>query len=133
MPVKEGRLVYTPPASETLPPEKKTRKRKNQQTVAKPTEAPSPDAALPEKNRGRPPGSKNRKTLELKAIEAANGAVPKRGKWRPRGFKNKKTLEREAAMAAQGLTPIRKKRGRPKGSKNKKALEREAASISNNQ
>ena len=66
-------------------------------------------------------------------MEAANGAVPKRGKGRPRGSKNKKTLEREAAMAAQGLSPVRKKRGRPKGSKNKKTLEREAASISNNQ
>ena len=133
IPLREGRLVYTPPASGTLPPEKKKRKRKKQQTAAKPVETSSPEEAHPVKKRGRPPGSKNKTTLEREAMEAANGAVPKRGKGRPRGSKNKKTLEREAVMAAQGLSPVRKKRGRPKGSKNKKTLEREAASISNNQ
>lgn len=52
---------------------------------------------------------------------------PKRGRGRPKGSKNKKTLEREAAMAAQGITEPKKGKGRPKGSKNKKTLAREAA------
>lgn len=52
---------------------------------------------------------------------------PKRGRGRPKGSKNKKTLEREAAMAAQGITEPKRGKGRPKGSKNKKTLAREAA------
>ena len=71
----------------------------------------------------------------------------KRGRGRPKGSKNKKTLEREAqlATAQQAQSPDaefmmpdllqtwpaqpqqqRRGRGRPKGSKNKKTLEREA-------
>lgn len=68
---------------------------------------------------GRPPGSKNRKTLEREA-EAARlaeqGNVPqKRGRGRPPGSKNKKTLAREAAEREKKRGP-----GRPPGSKNKK-------------
>ena len=133
IPVREGRLVYIPPASGTLPPEKKKRKRKIQQAPAKPSETTSEAVTQPAKKRGRPPGSKNRKTLEREALESLKGTTPKRGKGRPKGSKNKKTLEREALMAAQELSPVKKKRGRPKGSKNKKTLEREAASISNGQ
>ena len=81
--------------------------------------------------RGRPAGSKNKKTLEREALASSDVVVVKRGKGRPKGSKNKKTLEREALMAAQGLKPVNKKRGRPKGSKNKKTLAREAT-ISNN-
>lgn len=132
IPLKDGRLVYTPPESGSLPPVKKRKPKKKQKTTEL-TEAPSPETPKPAKKRGRPPGSKNKKTLEREAIEAANGTVHKRGKGRPKGSKNKKTLEREALMAAQGLTPARKKRGRPKGSKNKKTLEHEAASSVNSQ
>ena len=133
IPVREGRLMYTPPASGMLPPEKKKRKRKKRQASVKPSETISEAATQPAKKRGRPPGSKNRRKLEREAFESSNGTTLKRGKGRPKGSKNKKTLEREALMAAQGLSPVKKKRGRPKGSKNKKTLEREAASISNSQ
>ena len=53
----------------------------------------------------------------------------KRGPGRPPGSKNKKTLEREEEqkrLAEQGLLPPKRKRGRSPGSKNKKTLEREA-------
>ena len=53
----------------------------------------------------------------------------KRKPGRPPGSKNKKTLEREAELArlaADGKAPEKRKRGRPPGSKNKKTLEREA-------
>ena len=49
----------------------------------------------------------------------------KRGRGRPLGSKNKKTLEREAMMANEPQ-PVKRGRGRPLGSKNKKTLEREA-------
>jgi len=51
---------------------------------------------------------------------------PKRGRGRPRGSKNKKTLERDAREAALAAAkePEKRKRGRPPGSKNKKTLAR---------
>ena len=65
---------------------------------------------------------------------AAKGIEPTRRKrGRPPGSKNKKTLEQEALMAAQGIKSIKRKRGRPLGSKNKKTLEREAAVAQNKQ
>ena len=90
----------------------------------------------PPKRRGRPLGSKNKKTLEKEAAAAKEeqeridkGLPPKqpRKRGRPAGSKNKKTLEREAAKAkedeerrARGMPPvIPRKRGRPKGSKNR--------------
>lgn len=86
--------------------------------------APTQDADVqgeekPKRGPGRPPGSKNKKTLALEAAIAA-GLVeqpPKRKPGRPKGSKNKKTLEREAreARIAEG----RRGPGRPKGSKNK--------------
>lgn len=96
--------------------------------------------------RGRKKGSKNKKTLEREAKEAALRAqataaeqtepqaadeTPKRGRGRPKGSKNKKTLRREAKMAkmaAAGIQTEQPKRrpGRPKGSKNKRTLEMEA-------
>lgn len=73
------------------------------------------------KTRGRPKGSKNKKTLEREARQRAEGAEQvKRGRGRPKGAKNKKTLEREAKLMAEGLLPRPKRKpGRPKGSKNK--------------
>ena len=87
---------------------------------------------VPKRSPGRPKGSKNKKTLEREAAEraAAEAAAqaPKR-RGRPKGSKNKKTLEREAAerAAAEAAAQAPKRRGRPKGSKNKKTLEREVA------
>ena len=124
IPVKEGKMIYVPPESGSLPPEKRKRK-KRQKSSEKNAEA---SATTESGKRGRPKGSKNKKTLEREALQAAQGIVPiKRKRGRPPGSKNKKTLEREALMAAQGIKPIKRKRGRPPGSKNKKTLEREAA------
>lgn len=79
-----------------------------------PAEESNAAAAVPESNttpegtprkrgRGRPPGSKNKKTLEREAAEAAASIVHvKRSPGRPPGSKNKKTLEREAQEAASG-------------------------------
>ena len=79
--------------------------------------------------RGRPLGSKNKKTLEREAMQATNGGQMqvkgKRG--RPLGSKNKKTLEREAKEAAERAEraargepePQKRGPGRPLGSKNK--------------
>ena len=130
IPVRDGRLVYTPPESGTLPPEKK-KKQKKQTVVKKAAVSETQNTSCTPGKRGRPAGSKNKKTLEREALASSDVVVVKRGKGRPKGSKNKKTLEREALMAAQGLKPVNKKRGRPKGSKNKKTLAREAT-ISNN-
>ena len=55
----------------------------------------------------------------------------RRGRGRPPGAKNKKTLEKEAELARQREKgeplPQKRGRGRPLGSKNKKTLERELA------
>ena len=72
------------------------------------------ESASTKRGRGRPPGSKNKKTLELGAALAANSettsdnisgnisgnVVKKLRRGRPPGSKNKKTLEREATQAA---------------------------------
>ncbi len=50
----------------------------------------SPNESGPAKKKGRPPGSKNKKTLEREALASVNGEAPKRGKGRPPGSKNKK-------------------------------------------
>ena len=118
IPIAEGRLSYTPPEAGSIPKEQKRRKKADGEDEKQ--DNPKP------KHKGRPKGSKNKKTLEREAILASQGIAQKRGRGRPRGSKNKKTLEREAMEAASGIT---KKRGpgRPKGSKNKKTLEREEA------
>ena len=81
------------------------------------------------RKRGRPLGSKNKKTKARDAKMAANGeqAQSKRKRGRPLGSKNKKTKEREAREAAERAEraargepePVKRKRGRPLGSKNK--------------
>ena len=126
IPVKDGQLDYTPPEAGSLPPEKKKRKRKKQKDATGKAESGSVERTKSTKKRGRPKGSKNKKTLEREALGTMSPVV-KRGRGRPKGSKNKKTLEREALMAAQGVTQIKRKPGRPKGSKNKKTLEKEAA------
>lgn len=116
IPIINGCLSYNPPDAGTIPKERKRRREvgKAQQGDKNP------------KRRGRPKGSKNKKTLEQEAALAAQGSAPKRGRGRPKGSKNKKTLEREAMEAANGKNG-KHSPGRPKGSKNKKTLEREAA------
>ena len=71
----------------------------------------------PIKRPGRPPGSKNKKTLEREATQNLKGVEERSNKrGRPPGSKNKKTLELEAA----GLLPkVKRNRGRPLGSKDK--------------
>lgn len=115
IPITNGCLSYTTPDTGTIPKERKSRKKadKAHQNGKKP------------KHRGRPKGSKNKKTLEQEAALAAQGSTPKRGRGRPKGSKNKKTLELEARKATNGNT-VKRGPGRPKGSKNRKALEREA-------
>jgi hypothetical protein len=115
---KDGRLAYQHADSLSLPPEKKKRKPRSNKTADTSEGKPKKPG-----KRGRPKGSKNKKTLEREAALKASGEAPTyRGPGRPKGSKNKKTLEREAALAAQAP----RHRGRPKGSKNKKTLEREA-------
>lgn len=121
IPIVDGRMEYVPPKAGSIPKERK--KRTKSATVQKASkEQDNP------KKRGRPKGSKNKKTLEREAALAAQGLTPKtkRGRGRPKGSKNKKTLEREA-LEAQSGTHAKRRPGRPKGSKNKKTLEREAA------
>ena len=82
------------------------------------------------KQKSNGPDEDNKKSSPCEA------ASEKRGRGRPPGSKNKKTLEREAAQASNAETASEKEskkrgRGRPPGSKNKKTLEREAARVSN--
>ena len=70
--------------------------------------------------RGRPKGSKNKKTLEKEALIAAGKIIPetKHKIGRPKGSKNKKTLEKEALIASGKIQPpVKRKPGRPVGSK----------------
>jgi hypothetical protein len=127
LPLAGGRLCYAPPAAVDRPLE----------DDPVPAEQSGGERKEGRKGkRGRPKGSKNRKTLEREALAAAGGGADqggsggKRGPGRPKGSKNRKTLEREAQARAEaeGAAEERPKRGpgRPKGSKNKKTLEREA-------
>ena len=79
-----------------------------------------PQTVIEPKKVGRP--------LKVRATENQDSVV-KRGRGRPKGSKNKKTLEREKLMQQQQELeqPVKRKPGRPKGSKNKKTLAREAA------
>ena len=114
IPIVDGILSYNPPAAGTIPKEKKKR---NESTQAVGGRKES-------KRKGRPKGSKNRKTIEQEMLMSGQGPAPKRGRGRPKGSKNKKTLEREAMQASKGIA--KRGPGRPKGSKNRKTLEREA-------
>ncbi len=131
LPLAGGKLCYAPPAAVARPLE-------DDPVQAEPSGAERKEGQ--KGRRGRPKGSKNKKTLEREALaeaqagadrqggEAPGGSGEKRGPGRPKGSKNKKTLEREAQARAEGTTEAKPKRGpgRPKGSKNKKTLQREA-------
>lgn len=101
------------------------------------TDAPSSQELPVHRGRGRPKGSKNKKTLAKLAevSEEGQGEMPKRGRGRPKGSKNQKTLEREAAIkaAAEAEAKPHRGRGRPKGSKNKSTLARQNADPSRNE
>jgi hypothetical protein len=74
--------------------------------------------SMPKKRgRGRPPGVKNKATLE-KEERGDVADKPKRGRGRPKGSKNKSTIEKISAGLIDPNAPKRG-RGRPKGSKNK--------------
>lgn len=75
--IEDGRLKYAVSKPDDKPGDKKS----------KINESP--------KKRGRPKGSKNRKTLEREKLKKENTPV-KRKRGRPKGSKNKKTLERKA-------------------------------------
>lgn len=124
IPIVNNRLSYEPPESGSIPKERKRRKKKADKEASA--------VSSPPKKRGRPKGSKNKKTLEREAELAAKGMMPKKGRGRPKGSKNKKTLEREA-MEAVLQKQAKRRPGRPKGSKNKKTLEREAAQLTEQQ
>ncbi len=113
IPIVDGKLEYIHPKSNTLPPEKKKRKRKKEGDTHAST--PNAEAPTPKRKPGRPKGSKNKKTLEREELEKTLPAKPKRGKGRPKGSKNKKTIEREQLEQAAK----KRGRGRPKGSKNR--------------
>lgn len=106
---------------------KRNEKRRKQaagksQSEEKPEEKlDSKDITLPHRKPGRPKGSKNKKTIEKEAAQAAAGIIPvKRAPGRPKGRKNNRTLAREAVQAAMMLPKTeKKKRGRPAGSKDK--------------
>ncbi len=119
IPVVEGKLIYTPPESDTLPPEKKKRKRKGKNAKTPEQSAAEATDTEPRRKPGRPKGSKNKKTLEREAKQKELLLQHKRGRGRPKGSKNKKTIEREKLMAKP---PVKRKPGRPKGSPNRKHL-----------
>ena len=73
-----------------------------------------------------PDKGKQDTTSVPRTADSSDGITKKRGRGRPPGSKNKKTLEREAAEAAAGIVHVKRKPGRPPGSKNRKTLELEA-------
>lgn len=113
IPILDGVLQYTPPEADTKNVVKKSRTKavKNSRDPQD-TEATS---QKPARGRGRPPGSKNKKTVD-REVQASAAEPKKRG--RPPGSKNKKSLAKEASP----FETKPRKWGRPPGSKNKKAL-----------
>ena len=119
IPIVNDRLEYVHPDSDTLPPEKKKRKRKAKTPANQEVNSSTTEFNKPQRKPGRPKGSKNRKTLEREALEKSLPAKPKRGRGRPKGSRNKKTIERELLEQASK----KRGRGRPKGSKNREHSE----------
>lgn len=103
----ERNPVHKLPETRFIEKPKRGRKKQANRTVTEP------------KKKGRPKGSKNKKTIE-KEHNKEQQTVKKKG--RPKGSKNKKTIEREKAeeiLRSQGILPPKRGKGRPKGSKNK--------------
>lgn len=98
---------------------KTARRLKGQEDSGPETHTDDDEGVKPAPHPGRPPGSKNKKTLAKEAamlLQNGGEQAPKRGPGRPPGSKNKKTLEKEAAGQLQ---VEKRKPGRPFGSKDK--------------
>ena len=79
-----------------MPSEKNVAVLKDQRikkTIEKEAELKAKGIKPVKRGRGRPKGSKNKKTIEREKMMAQESK--KRGRGRPKGSKNKKTLERE--------------------------------------
>ena len=88
--------------------------------------AVSPPGALPE-GTARAEAAAPSIASPPASVGPAEAERPRRGRGRPKGSKNKKTLVREAEaarLAASGQAHEKRKPGRPKGSLNKSTLER---------
>ena len=100
MPITEDKLCYTPPYAVDQPLKEVTQFEKKEGDTS--VEAEFSDFKQ-KRSRGRPKGSKNKKTLDREAQAAVADSTPKRGRGRPKGSKNKKTLEREAQAAVTAV------------------------------
>ena len=114
IPLTNGVLQYVHPKSDTLPSERKKRSRKpkkqrelhNSDTVTTQEQLKQPKCQTSANDSG-------------KNAETTTTEIRKRG--RPKGSKNRKTLEREAEILTQNIELVPKRKpGRPKGSKNKR-------------
>ncbi len=109
---KTGRLQYEMPAPDWQKRMDGERKKGKQDLASENI----PDNA-PKRGRGRPKGSKNKKTIEREALEAANQTQQvKRGPGRPKGSRNKKTLAEEARVAKILARAARQERSSSQGS-----------------
>ena len=120
IPIINGALSYIPPDAGSIPKKRKKRAKSGKPAAPKTGKTAgcqSPTKGVGKKNtiengadiaarrgRGRPKGSRNKKTLEREAMGAVPEKAAKRGPGRPKGSKNKKTLEREAALAKQATS-----------------------------
>lgn len=117
IPLTGGVLQYTPPESDTLPPERKKRSRKPK----KQNELPDNGTAAAQEQLKKSKKQATASASEKKAETTTPASIEKRKRGRPKGSKNKKTLEREEAMLARNEETVPKRKpGRPKGAKNKK-------------
>lgn len=100
--ITNGVLQYVPPKPDDNAKKATQKKSKSNASGKKAVKKQTPAEGTAPRKRGRPKGSKNKKTLEREALMRKQGIVEvKRGRGRPKGSKNKKTLEREAQLAAQ--------------------------------
>lgn len=105
IPIVDGVMQYTPPAPHVQKAEKpgdqRTKTSAAKAKTSKKAAGNDKQSSNPTpKKRGRPEGSKNKKTIEREEqMRAEEAAKPKRGPGRPKGSKNKKTIERERRLA----------------------------------
>ena len=96
--IKDGKLIYECHSSLVDQNEIRKQSQKNASHIEK--RESSTEEVAQNRPRGRPKGSKNKKTLESEALMANFLQQGKRSRGRPKGSKNKKTLEREALTHA---------------------------------
>lgn len=114
-----GDLIYDPPKAGSLPTLPKKSKKSSDEN--KQNTGDIEDA----KDKCDTNHFTKEQTTKAESTEEKDKSTVKRPRGRPKGSKNKKTLEREAAGVLGGPTAEKRGRGRPKGSKNKKTLEQE--------